>query len=1031
MIKPISLTVGAALISLGLSGCLDDGGKTGKNANAMPEFNTSGPSAIADGPHPVFSPLDSEFPLPSDALLYLSEVEDGTMLNGNFTDPDSPDYNPVTAGIGYLDGNSVLAPFDIKISTSVDAASLDARAFIEQDGDVIPNPDQNVFIFPMTQTSGDVRFPMDEEVAGIPLIDRYRRAQRLLESDDQQDRNDGQAIMDALLAENDDFRVRLISLDGGTDNVVRIQPLKPLEPNTRYAVAITNGVTTTSGTPLVGAPNYQTIADPERVLSNVALQPFRDATVPARRAASRVADFKSDIVGDGGVPKFEDIVFSTTLTTTGIEDVLVANAAPVTHFTDTEREKRRKRAIRKLIEGDYNLSGQAVDGASDTDSAINAKIFELLSQEPDDADQLLFHDQDVPLFDPELAELLIEARDQRQTVHYNDIALREDGSVDPEVAFITQAAAARAVDLVQSSAISDDASALAAAAETFLDTPKPRDARFFSQKVGSEINPALGQSGDVGGLINVDVEVRVYEGEITLPYYGGIPEDESDGDAIQNSNWQAADFGPDADLPLAPSDRVTSEFPFVRKTGDTKVPIVVTAPDNSAAFQSAAGTTDATEFPVIIYQHAVTTDRSAILPMATATALLCGDTASECFVTIGIDAPLHGIFDEGVASARDVDNGVPGMININEQANASEDAIERHFGFAAEATGEPAVPAGQLENPQSGTTYLNFTNFPNTAGNMHQQTMDLLNVSSSVPAIKSAITTCVDEGLCDDDFNIDSDRVYFLTHSLSGSGAIGFPHVNNQALGAGNTNLSSISGAAFLNAGGHFTRLLENSPSQAPALLQGLDQASDGLLAQGRTELNIYFNVLQSLIDSVDPSAYAGFYSDDDVLLTEIVGTPGDDTLMPDQTIPNAADDQRYDIGEGFALGPLETVSEETGFQVDSKLATFAGTEPMATLMGAESTPEATGVPVITRFLEGAHGNPISAGQEEAEAGSSEPVFTEMAEQIIQLFASGSVDTNNCIVKDTGDDCTEPTRDNNDSGDDGTGGDDGGLIGIL
>lgn len=1031
--------IGVALATFGLAGCLESGGPAG-NANTRPDIETSGPSAIERGPHPVFKPLDSQFPLPSDALLFLSETDDGTMLNGNFADPESPDYNPVTAGIGFLDGNSVLEPFDIRISESVDPQTLDARDFIERDGEIIPNPDQTVFLLPLTQPSGDARFPLDDEVVGVSRMDRFKRAQRLLESDDEAKRTEAANILQALVAENQQIRVEVISLDGGTDNTIRILPQEPLRPNTKYAVAITDGVTTQSGTPLVGAPSYQTIADPDRVLSNPALGPFREATLPARRVADRYFELKRETLGDNAsIPDFEDVTFSTTFTTTGVDDVLLANAAPQTHFEDSVRTSERKEALKKLLDGTYNLSGVPLpDSAEDRDKAINQKIFELLAQESGDADTLLFHEEDVPLFDPALAQLLIEARNDRQAVTYQDIAHEADGTLDPDTALIAQAAAVRAVDLVRATAISDKAASLAAAAEQQLDTPKPRDVRFFSQKLGREINPALGQSGEVLLGQEAEVDIRVYEGEITLPYYGGIPADESDGSTIQNSHWTAADFGSDVDLPLAPTDRVTSEFPFVRKTGDTKVPLVVTAPDTSAAFETAAGTTNATEFPVIIYQHAATTDRSAILPMATATGLLCAQDADECFVTIGIDMPLHGIFDEGIASARDEENGVPGMININEQEGASEDAIERHFGFAAKATGEPAVPAGQLENPESGTTYLNFANFPNTAGNMHQVTMDLLNVSSSVPAIKQAITDCVNAGRCSgqqesDDFNIDPDRIYFLTHSITGNGAVGFPHINNEALAAGNTNLSEIDGSAFLNTGGHFMRLLENSPSQGPALLQGLKEASDGLLSQGNTELNIYFNVFQSLIDSVDPSAYAGFYEGDDVLLTEIVGTPGNTDLMPDQTVPNAADATLYDIGEGFDLGPLQLVTEDTGFQVNSEAAPLAGTEPLADAIGAESTPLASSVPVITRFLEGAHGNPVSAGQEEAEAGSSTPVFNQMALQMMELFSNGTVTTNSCVVKDTGDDCSEPTSDGSDGGSGGDGGGDGGggLIDLL
>jgi len=546
-----------------------------------------------------------------------------------------------------------------------------------------------------------------------------------------------------------------------------------------------------------------------------------------------------------------------------------------------------------------------------------------------------------------------------------------------------------------------EAEALANAADEFLDVPKPRDVRFFSQRDGREVNEALGQSvtedGDLGLLDPItdpvtEVDIRVYEGEITLPYYLGIPEDEMDGVAIQGNHWSAAEFGPDLNLPMALSERITYRFPFARKTADTTVPIVVTAPDTNLLFAPPLG-----GYPVIIYQHAVTADRSAILPLATATGLLCaGDASRDCFVTIGIDQPLHGIFPGPDGEGE----GLVGLNAISEQGGASEGATERHFGFAADQD-MMAVPADTLEEPESGSLFLNFTNYANTLGNMRQSTMDQLNISASLDAIQDALNNC---GECANSPTINTDRVYYLTHSLSGMGGVPVPHVNNAALEAGNTDLNPILSQAFLNTGGNFTRLLENSADLAPQLLPGLKEASDGLLTQGRTELNLYFNIFQAMLDGVDPAAYAGFYADSDTLLTSIIGDPEDLTpladctsddperVTADCTVPNAADDER------FASGPLELVTDE-GFMINSKPAPLAGTEPLAVLINAVATPDAAGQPpVITRFVEGSHATPISAGQGDQDPGSSEDVFTEMAEQLLQLFSSGTVTVNNADV---------------------------------
>jgi len=61
------------------------------------------------------------------------------------------------------------------------------------------------------------------------------------------------------------------------------------------------------------------------------------------------------------------------------------------------------------------------------------------------------------------------------------------------------------------------------------------------------------------------------------------------------------------------------------------------------------------------------------------------------------------------------------------------------------------------------------------AANQHQTTMDLLNISASVSNIDAAITACAGAGDCANNLDIDESRVYFLTHSLTGNGAAGFP----------------------------------------------------------------------------------------------------------------------------------------------------------------------------------------------------------------------------------------------------------------
>ncbi|MEQ9547846.1 MAG: hypothetical protein RIK85_17745 [Marinobacter sp.] len=1025
--------------STALAGCLDSGGQTNKNAN--PIYEIDNPNHPSDGTKPIFRPLDTAFPLPSDPLFFLNPENDGTMLNG--TDP----ANPVTTGLGFVDGNSILAPFDVKISDSLDPnQTLDVRAFVEIDGEVVPNPDQKVFVLELEYPTGDSVFQQQREVGGVVDAEKYRHAKRL---EEQGDTAGADALYQELLEQR--FRIEIITVDangpagaagGSANNAIRILPIKPLNPKTKYAVVLSNDIVDKDGEPLVQELRFETASNPEYVLSNPALQPFRDSTLPARAFGSDFFDFKREALSDlgrstAGIPTFDDVTFAISFTTTAVEDVLLANAAPAAWFRNHLLIDRKQTVLNALIAGDFNLSDQSIGDASSEDQLINSRIFELLT------------DESYRLYDAGLAGILTEANANGMAVAYGDLVASEDD--DRRLAFILQDTATQAVeDVVDVSAQADQ---LAADASSILDIPaaydpasgEPSPVRFFSQKAGVEVNPALQQTAADLVVTEVNVNVQIYEGEISLPYYQQLP-DGTDGSPLQTGSWLPADFSTNPDLPQAKSDRVSYRFPFIQKQADTKIPIIVGAPDTNDLF----GPPPAEGYPVIIYQHAATQDRSAILPMATAAGLLCladGDTptnSENCFVTVGIDMPLNGVFGEAATSARDEDDPAttPGMVEISQQPGASDDATERHFGFTANDAME-AVTRDQVENPESGSLFLNFTNYANTRDNMRQGALDLLNVNALLPAIEAAINDCAE---CADEIAMNTDRVYFISHSLSGMGGVPYPVINNLAA-QDNPDLNPILASVMFNTGGQFSRLAENSRETiAPVLLPGLEAASDGLLAQGRTELNIYFNVFQALLDSTDPVAFASLFEEsgnEATLLTSIVGIEGDADRPSDATIPNAADDQLYD------QGPLQLVTD-TGFEINSLPAPLTGTDPMARFMGAVSIDNGDGTddgtrPVITRYLEGSHGNPISAGQKGVDPFSSSAVFDEMAAQMVALFRSRTdtstaftVDvSNDCVVKDVGNSPGDPECDgatdggaqpDEGDGSGGDGGDEGGLL---
>jgi hypothetical protein len=958
----ISLAVAS---SLGLTGCLS-GGDTGANAN--PEYKIN--SEFSGRTYPLLNGVTRDFPVPNDILLALETAGDGTMVDG--TDPT----NPVTTGLGYMDGNAVSAPFDIKISGSLDPnQKLDARSFIEVNGSVVPNPNQNVFLLPLEYPGTDPLVTADNELPSFRDAINYKVAAGLLA-------NNQTAAATQIFTElaTPTARAEIRSLDDDKDNVIRINPLTPLRPKTKYLVIITDNVEDVNGKPLIASPSYQNYADPTQPLGTDDLQAFRDAIVNWETLASGYFGFMQSVFDKvpalgATAPTKDDIVFSITFTTTGVEDVLEANAAPRTFFKSSQEIKARHDAITKLTDGTLNLSDQPVSTGDAADSAINTRIYELLT----DPSQMF------RLFNTDLAATLVQANAGGVPVSYSDAVVGSDGKADTTLAFVLQTAAAQAAIDVKGSTIDSQVASVEAAFVSSLgalEAPKTRTTNFFA--------PGLNASTISGGLLTAPAKVS--QGEITLPYFQGIPtaNTAAAGKVIVNSSWTSNQDSnlqtpPIAGLPevVAPSDKVTYRFPFTGKTGETTVPVVVTYPDE-ATLGSLGISKPSGGWPVIIYQHGITTDRSATLPMADALAFSCVDTSGgspapsglDCFATVAIDQPLHGITSNG--------GTVPGLTMIKDQngnvaTGASATATERHFNFSADAERNPTPLALLPDSVEaSGSLFINLSNFANSRDNLRQGVLDLLNLNASLANMDI-------DGNPNNGPDLDVSRVYFIGHSLGGVNGIPFVSVNNAVEGSGvNANLPKIQAAAILNSGGNVTRLLENSPSPtfgAPAILQGLKSASDGVLVQGSSALETYFAVLQGLVDSTDPVNFGKSLSGSDILLTEIVG---DASHPSDQTIPNAADADLY------GQEPLD-LTLSNGFEINSLPAPLAGTEPTIAQFGAKPTADGS-LPAVTRFTEGTHGTPVSA--------DNEAVFKEMVSEVAQLFSNGSVTvTNPSIVK--------------------------------
>jgi hypothetical protein len=161
-------------------------------------------------------------------------------------------------------------------------------------------------------------------------------------------------------------------------------------------------------------------------------------------------------------------------------------------------------------------------------------------------------------------------------------------------------------------------------------TPTLKLLRSLAQPAPTDIAPTGMSTAALGGPGIADI----YIGVITLPYYLTAPSLE-DPLAFLTEWWRAAPGGylpPFDQIGLDPeSTNLTAVNPIPLPTGVQTVPLIMTVPNaNSGLTKPDEG------WPVVIYQHGLTRNRTDMLPLADA-------IASTGRVLISIDQPLHGV----------------------------------------------------------------------------------------------------------------------------------------------------------------------------------------------------------------------------------------------------------------------------------------------------------------------------------------------------------------------------------------------------
>ncbi|MDS1311575.1 hypothetical protein [Marinobacter xiaoshiensis] len=963
----ISLAVAS---SLGLTGCLS-GGDEGANAN--PDYKISNP-AIDGKTWPKFNPVTKVLPIPSDLLFQPTSnaednptVADGTFGDSKVTDITAPDFNPGTYALGFLDGISTVAPIDIPFEGSIKESSVKDTQFVAPG---VPNAEQNVFLLELAYPGGDAVSsttlyvkdglePADyadgissDELTPVKGEARINPSTKLPQT------KSVEIPIPAIAAGATpvDFRAEVIGLDGGTANFLRITPLKPLKPQTRYLVVVTDSITDLNDEKIIKDPLFATVADKEAVLGNPgALAPVRDAALGWQSLAEAYFNAATNQARQvQGLPVIDrtNVALAYTATTGGTSAVLDSIANPASFFEKSLITAAKQDAIYKLVTGQLTLSAMEVGGGypsnqvSPENLCLNTALIGAVTTPntpsfiPELTPGAPGYDSDITSFG-QLPENALKAK--AQTVVATVSELIGQGSITN--------AQVGGYDCGNSVTFAQTAGGTEAILEAALPQPKKRDTAFYT--AGGNAKPAAA----FGLPINADIHL----GQIELPYYLQVPSSDIDAPSALTTAWQANETIPGGVTP--PTDKVTYRFPFPGgETGGTDVqaPVLLQTPAGAGS----AGSTGASGLPVVIYQHGIFGERGHSLTLG-------NQLAGAGYATLAIDLPLHGVApllasDQSanpfLGLSVDYDAGTPNNEPAFKAHPTFADLKERHFGYATNATGK-IIPInyGASANGTSGANFLNLAVLPLPRDAARQAVVDLMNLNASIATIDF-------DG--DGTPDLDPSKVYFVGHSLGGIVGTTFVATNNKAAASdSNTELNPVKAAALVTSGGGIARLLENSPNIGPTVLGGL--AKKGV-AQGKSNLELYLTIAQTTLDSADSINFAQNLASQGtpVYANEIYGD-GSDPATQDQTVPVAADE----LYAGSYTGPLGQALP----------APLAGTEPLLDLL--EATAYSADGPVTgnaaVRFSAGSHNTVIKP-----EAGIQEAVFADMARNIISFFNS-------------------------------------------
>ena len=447
-------------------------------------------------------------------------------------------------------------------------------------------------------------------------------------------------------------------------------------------------------------------------------------------------------------------------------------------------------------------------------------------------------------------------------------------------------------------------------------------------------------------------QTDVYVGTLKVPYYGDVPSAENP-TAILSSYWKADATQPDLEdltqtdklrkvtpfqipcaayatgatvngIKLEPSISTTTCFPMPVKQSEQTIPMIVTVPKDISK-------KPATGWPVVIFQHGITRNRTDVFAIASS-------FAAANHITVAIDLPLHGLPASNPFYKNQLLAPTPaaGLMTNNERT------FDADF---VNNSSSAAGPDGQVDS--SGAHFVNLASPITSRDNIRQGAADILVLAKSLANLNI-------DGVAGGD--VDTSKIRFAGISL---GSI----VGTVALGA---DKGTTIGAASLSVGGGgIPKLLDASKSFGPVIAAGLQ--GSGVL-ENTDSYETFMRFAQTLTDSGDPVNFAvAAKTNRAIHFTEVLN----DLVVPNQAMAGAASATQDFVGISGLLSGTDALARVMNFALADRK-----TLDMATLTKTNVSGS-----TWVLFNQGAHGSLLDPT-------SNAAVTVEMQCQTVNFLAS-------------------------------------------